>query len=52
MEIRGDKLDFLDVTIMKNNKQFEFDWFHKPMFSGRYLNFILNILSLRSKARL
>lgn len=41
MEI-GDnnKLDFLDVTIILNNNRLNFDWFHKPTFSGKYLNFL------------
>jgi len=38
IEFGNDKLDFLDVTIIKNNK-FEFDWFHKSTFSNRHLNF-------------
>jgi len=39
LEIGGDKLNFLDVTIVKLNGNLEFDWFHKPTFSGRYLNY-------------
>lgn len=31
---------FLDVTIINNNEFLEFDWYHKPTFSGRYLNFL------------
>jgi len=38
MEIGGTNLDYLDVTIINN--KIEFDWFHKPTFSGRYLNFL------------
>jgi len=26
----GDKLNFLDVTIVKSNANLEFDWSHKP----------------------
>jgi len=37
LEIDGD--NFLDVTIVKSNGNLEFDWFHKPTFSGRYLNY-------------
>src|SRR5436190_1071509 len=33
----NDELNFLDVTL--NNKQLIFDWYHKPTFSERYLNF-------------
>jgi len=39
LEIGGDKLNFLDFTIVKSNGNLEFDWFHKPTFSGRYLNY-------------
>jgi len=36
----GKKLNFLDVTIINNNNFIEFNWYHKPTFSGRYLNFL------------
>jgi len=39
LEVGGDKLNFLDVTILKLNGNLEFHWFHKPTFSGRYLNY-------------
>jgi len=39
LEVGGDKLNFLDVTIIKNNNKLEFNWYHKPTFSGRYLNY-------------
>jgi len=39
IKIGGKKLDFLDVTIIKNNNKLEFDWSHKSTFSNRYLNF-------------
>jgi len=32
-------LNFLDVIIKIINNIIEFDWFHKSMFSERYLNF-------------
>src|SRR5436190_6639905 len=35
----GNQLDFLDVSIIINENIIEFDWFHKPTYSGRYLNF-------------
>jgi len=38
LEIGGDKLNFLNVTIVKS-KNLEFDWFHKSTFSGRCLNY-------------
>lgn len=34
-----DRLNFLDITIILNNGLIEFNWFHKPTFSGRYLHF-------------
>jgi len=39
MEPEGDKLNFLDITIIKQNNTLIFDWFRKPTFSGRFLNF-------------
>ncbi|KYN26867.1 hypothetical protein ALC57_03751, partial [Trachymyrmex cornetzi] len=39
MEVGGDRLNFLDVTVIRDNELIEFDWYHKPTFSGRYLNF-------------
>ncbi|XP_011873294.1 PREDICTED: uncharacterized protein LOC105565056 [Vollenhovia emeryi] len=32
-------LNFLDTTIIVRDDTIEFDWYHKPTFSGRYLNF-------------
>jgi hypothetical protein len=40
LEIGGDKINFLDVTVIKKNNLLELDWYHKPTFSGRYLNFL------------
>jgi hypothetical protein len=40
IEIGGDSINFLDITIIKGNTFLEFDWYHKPTFSGRYLNFL------------
>jgi len=40
VEMGGDSLNFLDVTIIKNNNSIEFDWYHKPSFSRRFLNFL------------
>jgi hypothetical protein len=40
IEIGGDIINFLDITIIKKNNGLEFDWYHKPTFSGRYLNFL------------
>jgi len=39
MEPEGDRLNFLDITIIKQNNTLIFDWFRKPTFSGRFLNF-------------
>ena len=40
MEInKNNVINFLDVTIISNNGNLTFDWFHKNTFSGRYLNF-------------
>lgn len=33
------RLNFLDITLIVNGGTIEFDWYHKPTFSGRYLNF-------------
>lgn len=38
-EGNDNRLNFLDVTIMVNNNLIKFDWYHKPTFSGRFLNF-------------
>jgi len=42
MEVGGVKLNFLDVKIINNNNVLEFDWYGKPTFSGRILNFLSN----------
>jgi len=51
LEIDGDKLNFLDVIIVKSNGNLEFDWFHKPTFSGRYLNYNSQLHALAQKKR-
>jgi len=35
----GNYLNFLDLTITKKNNSLYFNWFRKPTFSGRFLNF-------------
>ncbi|KYN21604.1 hypothetical protein ALC57_06020 [Trachymyrmex cornetzi] len=40
LENGGDKINFLDLTLIKNKDRLEMDWYHKPTFSGRYLNFL------------
>ncbi|XP_018361384.1 PREDICTED: uncharacterized protein LOC108760084 [Trachymyrmex cornetzi] len=42
IEIGGDKLEFLDVTIFRLNSKLIFDRYRKPFFSGRFLNFNSN----------
>jgi len=39
MSGEGDILSFLDLTIIKKGNALTFDWFRKPSFSGRFLNF-------------
>ncbi|XP_018310412.1 uncharacterized protein [Mycetomoellerius zeteki] len=36
MEVGSDRLNFLDVVMIRDNETIEFDWYHKPTFSGRY----------------
>lgn len=33
LEIEGDRINFLDLTIVNNNNMIEFDWYHKPTSS-------------------
>jgi len=41
MEMEGgsDGLNFLDLTIIRKDNGLIFDWFRKPTFSGRFLNY-------------
>jgi len=39
IEDNGNHLNFLDLTIIKRNNSLIFNWFRKPTFSGRFLNF-------------
>jgi len=39
VEGNGNRLNFLDLTIIKQGNTLVFDWFRKPTFSGRFLNF-------------
>ena len=41
-EIGGDKINFLDIIISINRNRFIFDWYRKPTFSGKFLNFNSN----------
>jgi len=38
LEVRGNRINFLDTIILDGNK-IKFDWYHKPTYSGRYLNY-------------
>jgi len=40
LEKGGNILNFLDVTIIKNNNNLEFDFYTKPTFSGRFLSYM------------
>jgi len=40
LEIGGNTLNFLDLSIIKKDGYLIFDWFQKPTFSGRYLNYL------------
>ncbi|KYN19316.1 hypothetical protein ALC57_08343, partial [Trachymyrmex cornetzi] len=42
LELGGERLEFLDTTIIISNKKFVFDWYRKSTFSGRFLNFHSN----------
>jgi len=42
IEIGGNRLNFLDATIINDNNVLEFDWYMKPTFSGRMLNYLSN----------
>jgi len=39
IEIGGSSLNFLEVSMINKNGHLTFDWYHKPTFSGRLLNF-------------
>jgi len=39
MEVGGNELNFLELKIIKKDDGMIFDWYHKPSFSGRLLNF-------------
>jgi len=39
MEIGSDVLKFLDLTLIKKDSWLIFNWYQKPIFSGRFLNF-------------
>jgi len=39
MEVERNKLNFLDITLIKKDGRVYSNWFCKPTFSGRFLNF-------------
>jgi len=43
LETGGKRLNFLDMIIINNEGTIEFDWYKKPTFSGRLLNFFPTI---------
>jgi len=40
LELGGHRINFLDTTIILNNNTLKLDWYHKPSYSGRYLNYL------------
>jgi len=48
-EIGGELLNFLDVTIIKNKYYLEFNWYHKPTFMERCLNYLSQHLISQKK---
>ena len=44
LEVGCNRLNFLDVTIIKANEKLEFNIYHNLTFSGGYLSFCLFIL--------
>lgn len=39
MEIGKNKINFLDITLTNENSTLITNWYRKPTWSGRYLNF-------------
>jgi len=39
LEVGGNHINFLDTTIILDDNKIKFDWYHKPTYSGRYLNY-------------
>jgi len=39
MKVGGKELNFLELKIINKDGEMIFDWYHKPTFSGRLLNF-------------
>ncbi|KYN40057.1 hypothetical protein ALC56_05544 [Trachymyrmex septentrionalis] len=42
VERGGDTINFLNITVSINKNRCNFDWYRKPTFSGRFLNFHSN----------
>jgi len=49
VEIGRNQLNFLHVTIIKANNFLEFNWYHKPTFSSKYLRFFVSTPFLPKK---
>jgi len=45
LEMRDNQNNFLDTTIILDGNKIKFDWYHKPTYSGRYLNWSQHPLS-------
>jgi len=39
LERGGSRINFLDTTIVIENNRLKLDWYHKPTYSSRYLNY-------------
>jgi len=39
MEVEGERINFLDLTLMRDDDRLISNWYTKPSFSGRFLNF-------------
>jgi len=39
LERGGDRINFLDTTVILEKNRIKIDWYHKPTFSGRLLNY-------------
>jgi len=49
MEVGGNSLNFLELSLIKSEGYLIFDWFQKPTFSGRFLNYNSQHLFIHKK---
>jgi len=50
MKVGGESLNFLNLfTTFKRNSYIIFNWYHKPTFSGHFLNFYSQHLFIQKK---